>query len=353
MAFKEAKIGALEKEIAGGNIWQEDSQKAQKISQEIADLKRDIEIWKKFENDLTGIEKEVFGLKDFEEKGDEKDAESIAELKSEIEKGLKDFEKSFSKEELKVFFSGVHDKNNALLTIYSGAGGTEAQDWSAMLLRMYSRYAEKAGFGVKVLHIHEGQEAGIKNATIEIKGAYAYGYLKKESGVHRLVRVSPFNAQNLRHTSFALVEVLPEMEEAGAIVVRSEDLRVDTYRSSGPGGQNVNKLETAVRITHIPSGIVVACQSERSQNSNKEQAMKMLLSRIYNVELKKQQKEVQEMRADIQVGEGTAEWGSQIRNYVLHPYKLVKDLRTGIESKNPDEILDGNLEEFIEAELRM
>ncbi|MBM3252609.1 MAG: peptide chain release factor 2, partial [Candidatus Omnitrophica bacterium] len=279
-------------------------------------------------------------------------SDTDSELKKEIEKKYLELEKVISEEELRTFLSEKYDSANALLAIYSGAGGTEAQDWAEMLLRMYLRYGERRGFKAKVLHIHEGQEAGIKNATLEIKGSYAYGILKNESGVHRLVRLSPFNANNLRHTSFALVEVLPELEEMGSIKIRPEDLRIDTYRASGPGGQYVNKTESAIRITHLPSGLAVACQSERSQGANKEQAMKMIVSRLHQLELKKQQKEMATLRADIQTGQGTAEWSSQIRNYVLHPYKLVKDLRTGVESTDPQEVLDGKLDEFIEAEIK-
>jgi peptide chain release factor 2 len=320
-------------------FWQ-NHQTAAKLSQELAELKDDREKWEKIDKDL----KEMSEMLELLQEGED--------LEKEFGKKVKGLEKIIVKEELKIFFSGPYDKNNVLLSIYSGAGGTEAQDWAQMLLRMYLRYGERKGFSVKTLNIHEGQEAGIKNATIEIKGSFAYGTMKGESGVHRLVRLSPFNANNLRHTSFALVEVMPEIEEAGDIVIKPEDLRVDTYRSSGPGGQNVNKVETAVRLTHLPSGLVVACQSERSQSSNREQAMKMLLSRLYQLELKKKQKEVDTLRSGIQSGEGTAEWGSQIRNYVLHPYKLVKDLRTGIESTEPDKVLDGELEEFIQAQIK-
>jgi len=234
-------------------------------------------------------------------------------------------EKIVAQEELKTFLAGKYDSNNALLSIYSGAGGTEAQDWAQMLLRMYQRYADSRGFAVKTLHVHEGAEAGIKNATLEIRGPYAYGYLKGEAGVHRLVRLSPFNANNLRHTSFALVEVLPEFDKM---------------------------VEAAVRVTHIPTGIVVACQVERSQSSNKEKAMAMLYSKLFALELQKKEKETADIRSGIKVSEGTAEWGGQIRNYVLHPYKLVKDLRTGVESSQPDRVLDGELDEFIEAEVR-
>jgi peptide chain release factor 2 len=324
-------------------FWQ-DHEKAGRLSRELAELKEEREKWESIKMELELLAEEVGKSKALLEQDTDKQATA--------EKSLVDLEKLIQKEELKIFFSGPYDKNHVLLSIYSGAGGTEAQDWTEMLLRMYLRFAERRGFKAKVLHIHAGQEAGIKNATVEIRASYAYGYLKGESGVHRLVRLSPFNANNLRHTSFALVEVLPEMEEAIQIEIRPEDLRVDTYRASGPGGQYVNKTESAVRITHLPSGIMAACQSERSQGSNKEQAMKMLLSRIHKRQLKQQQAAVESLRADIQEGEGTAEWGAQIRNYVLHPYKLIKDLRTGVESKNPERVLDGELDEFIDTEVK-
>jgi len=320
-------------------FWQ-DQEKSKKLSQELADLKNERETWEKIKKGLSETTEMVELLE--EEPDFEKD----------VEKKISELEKILAGEELKIFFSGPYDKNSALLTIMSGAGGTEAQDWAEMLLRMYLRYGERRGLNPKVLHVHEGQEAGIKNATIEYGVPYAYGTLKGESGVHRLVRLSPFNANNLRHTSFALVEVLPEIEEAPELKINPTDLRIDTYRSSGPGGQYVNKTESAVRITHIPSGIAVACQSERSQGANKATAMKLLVSRLYQLELKKKEKEIAGLRSDIQVSEGTAEWGAQIRNYVLHPYKLVKDLRTGVESKEPDRVLDGELDEFVEAEIK-
>jgi len=325
--------------MANPDFWK-DQGKAKAVSQELNMVKGEKEKWEKINKELLEI-LEISGL-----------LKNEPDLGKSLEQKYLELEKVISKEELKTFLAGKYEANNALLTIYSGAGGVEAQDWAEMLLRMYLRYGESHGFGVKVLHIHEGQEAGIKNATVEILGSYAYGYLKGEAGVHRLVRLSPFNANNLRHTSFALVEVLPEIEEASEVKIKPEDLRIDTYRSSGPGGQYVNKTESAVRITHLSSGIVVACQSERSQGSNKEQAMKILLSRLYQLELKKKEKEISEIRVGTENGEGTAEWGGQIRNYVLHPYKLVKDLRTGVESKEPDRVLDGGLDEFIEGEIK-
>jgi len=325
--------------MAEPSFWQQ-QEKAKKFNQELSELKQEKERWEEINLELEILREEAA-------KPDETEEKKLQELIKKLEV----LERKIGQEESNAFFSGPYDKNSALLSIYSGAGGTEAQDWAEMLLRMYLRYGEQHGLKPKVLHIHEGQEAGIKNATIEFNAQYGYGTLKGESGVHRLVRLSPFNANNLRHTSFALVEVLPEMEDVEDVKIKPEDLRIDTYRSSGPGGQYVNKTESAVRITHLPTGLMAACQSERSQGANKETAMKMLVSRLYQLELKKQQKEIAGLRADIQTSEGTAEWGSQIRNYVLHPYKLVKDLRTGIESKEPDKVLDGALDEFVEAEI--
>lgn len=342
MARDAKRISEIEELMKDGEFWQ-DHERAGKLSQELAELKEAREKWEEI-----GLAVEILktDIADYEIGADEEKDKKLA-------KEFSDLAKIIAGEEKKTFFAYPYAKNNAILSIYSGAGGTEAQDWAQMLLRMYQRYGERAGFKVKTLHVHEGQEAGIKNATLEFRGVYAYGHLKNESGVHRLVRLSPFNANNLRHTSFALVEVMPEMEDLAAVQIKPEELRVDLFRSSGPGGQNVNKVETAVRITHIPTGIAVAAQSERSQSANKEQAMKILVSKLHQLEEQKKEKEIAGLRADIQSGEGTAEWGSQIRNYVLHPYKLVKDLRSGVESKEPEEVLDGKLEEFIDAEVRI
>jgi len=336
------KIAGIEKQMEDVNFWQ-DHERAGKLSQELAELKENHAKWEEIETAAQLLAMEVA---EYQGEEDETKTKKLA-------KEFGDLEKIVAQEEKKTFFAFPYARNNAILSIYSGAGGTEAQDWAQMLLRMYQRYGERAGFNVKTLHIHEGQEAGIKNATLEFRAPYAYGFLKNESGVHRLVRLSPFNANNLRHTSFALVEVMPEMEGAADVQIKPEELRIDTFRSSGPGGQNVNKVETAVRITHIPTGIAVAAQSERSQSANKEQAMKILVSKLYLLEIQKKEKEIAGLRSGIQSGEGTAEWGGQIRNYVLHPYKLVKDLRTGVESKEPDEVLDGKLDEFIDSEIRL
>lgn len=281
---------------------------------------------------------------------DNEEEKILVDLKNEFQERYASIQKQFNQKKVESFLNGPHDRDNALITIYSGAGGTEAQDWAEMLLRMYYRYAQKVGFKATVLHYHPGQEAGVKNATIKISGRLAYGYLKKEKGTHRLVRVSPFSAQNLRHTSFALVEVLPEIKSLPEIKIKPEDLKIDTYRASGAGGQYVNKTESAIRIRHIPTGIVVECQSERSQGSNREQAMKMLYSRIYQRMEKEKREKIEELKGE-KISEGTAEWGSQIRSYILHPYKLVKDLRTGVESREPEKVLDGELQPFIEAEV--
>jgi len=265
--------------------------------------------------------------------------------------------KEIEKEEIKIFLSGKYDKSNAIMEIFSGAGGIDAQDWATILIRMFERYCERKGFQVKIIHQSFGEAGGpegrigTKSATLEIKGNYAYGFLKKESGVHRLVRQSPFSAKKLRHTSFALIEVLPEIgkKEQEQIKIKDEDLRLDTFRSSGPGGQYVNKRESAVRITHIPTRITVSSQSERLQGLNKDKAMKVLFAKLYQLRKAKKKEELREIKGGIT----SASWGNQIRSYVLHPYKLVKDLRTGIEDSSVEEVLDGNLDQFIEAELKL
>jgi peptide chain release factor 2 len=249
--------------------------------------------------------------------------------------------------ELRRLFSGEADRNNAILTINSGAGGTESQDWAQMLLRMYLRYGESKGWKMDVVDSLPGEEAGIKNATITIEGPYAFGYMKAEVGIHRLVRISPFDAQARRHTSFASVFVYPEVEDDIDIEIKDEDLRVDTYRASGAGGQHVNKTSSAIRLTHLPTGIVVACQNERSQHKNRSTAMKLLRARLYELELDKREAEMDKLHAQ----KKDIAWGSQIRSYVLQPYQLVKDHRTGIEIGKVDAVLDGDLETFIRGYL--
>ena len=269
-------------------------------------------------------------------------------LFEELSKTLSSLETEIESAKLETLLSGKYDNFNAIMTLHAGAGGTEAQDWTEMLFRMYSMYAEKSGFKVKVLDILDGDEAGIKSITFLVSGEYAYGYLKAEKGVHRLVRISPFDANARRHTSFASVEVMPEIDETPDIVIRPEDLKIDTYRSSGAGGQHVNKTESAIRITHIPTGIIVACQTERSQIQNRETAMKMLYSKL----VEKQELEEMEKLSAIRNKIKKIEWGSQIRSYVFCPYTLVKDHRTNFETSDVQGVMDGNIQEFINEYLK-
>jgi len=258
-------------------------------------------------------------------------------------------QKEVEKLDFYTLFNGNYDSNDAIVTIHTGAGGVDAQDWSGMLLRMFMKWAENHKFKVNVLDRVNGTEAGIKNATIEIKGKWAYGHMRAESGVHRLVRLSPFNSDNLRQTSFARVDVAPIIENVAEVEITSDDLRVDTYRASGAGGQHVNTTDSAVRVTHLPSGTVAQCQSERSQSQNKEHAMKMLKARLHKAFLEEQEEKKKELRGEVK----DAQWGSQIRSYVLHPYKMVKDHRTKYETPQVQDVLDGDIDAFITAFLRM
>lgn len=283
------------------------------------------------------------------------DIKELSELEQTDSTSLEKLQKQIEQQEFRIFLSGPYDKNHAIVEIFSGAGGVDAQDWATMLLRMYLKYFSKKGWQVEILHQSFGEgggpegRIGTKSVTMEVKGRYVYGFLKKESGVHRLVRQSPFSAQKLRHTSFAQVQVLPVIEQAeGDLEIKSEDLRVDTFRASGPGGQYVNKTESAIRITHIPSGLVVASQSERSQGRNREHAMKVLYAKLYALRQEQQKKEMKDIKGE----QMTAGFGSQIRSYVLHPYKMVKDLRTQYETSQAEDVLEGNLEAFIQAELK-
>ncbi len=275
---------------------------------------------------------------------DEKDKTSCNHIKAEID-SLKSKVESL---EFKSILSGENDKNNAILSINAGAGGTESCDWANMLLRMYSRWAERKKFKISITDILFGEEAGIKNATLMIQGRFAYGWLKSESGVHRLVRISPFDANKRRHTSFASVEVIPEIQEELKVAIDPADLKIDVYRSSGPGGQSVNTTDSAVRITHIPTGIVVVCQNERSQYQNKQTALKILKARLYELERKKQEEQIKQLSGQKQ----KIEWGSQIRSYIMHPYSMVKDHRTNFQTSNLQAVLDGELDGFMEAYLR-
>ncbi len=275
------------------------------------------------------------------------DEDDLPENIQEYVESAKEFEKKLSALELKTFLSDVDDPRSAILSIHPGAGGTESTDWASMLLRMYMRYADKMGFQTETIDYQPGDEAGIKSATIEIKGDFAYGYLKSESGVHRLVRISPFDANKRRHTSFASVFVFPEIESNIEVDIKDDDIRIDTYRASGAGGQHVNKVSSAVRITHLESGIVVTCQSERSQLKNKESAMKVLRARLYQLYKEKED----EKREKAESEKKKIEWGSQIRSYVFHPYNLVKDHRTDCETSNAEAVMEGDLDEFINAYL--
>ena len=283
-------------------------------------------------------------LADLEELLELEDEGLAEELAAELE-GL---EKELAQLEDRILLSGEYDDRDALLSIHAGAGGTEAQDWAEMLLRMYLRWADQAGYKTQVLDLTPGEEAGIKSVTVEVKGPYAYGYLQSEKGVHRLVRISPFDAAKRRHTSFALVEVMPSVEEDPRIEIRPEDLKIEFFRASGHGGQHVNMTDSAVRITHLPTGIVVSCQNERSQHQNRATAMKILKARLLEHELQRQQEEMRRLKGE----HVSAGWGNQIRSYVLHPYKMVKDLRTGYETSDTQRVLDGDLTPFMEAYLR-
>lgn len=274
--------------------------------------------------------------------------ESDAELQAELEEELQELVKRMSDYELQLLLSEPYDKNNAILELHPGAGGTESQDWGSLLLRMYTRWAEKKGFKVETLDYLPGEEAGIKSVTLSIKGHNAYGYLKAEKGVHRLVRISPFDSSGRRHTSFVSCDVMPELNEDIEIDIRSEDLKIDTYRATGAGGQHINTTDSAVRITHLPTGVVVQCQNERSQIKNREAAMKMLKAKLYQKKIEEQEQELAEIRGEQkEIG-----WGSQIRSYVFHPYSMVKDHRTNTESGNVQGVMDGDLDPFINAYLR-
>jgi peptide chain release factor 2 len=274
--------------------------------------------------------------------------EDDVSLEPEIEQEVKSLQRRFEALELEILLSGPYDRNNAILTLHAGAGGTEAQDWVQMLYRLYIRWGERHGYKVETLDFLPGEEAGIKSATLSFAGENAYGYAKSEKGVHRLVRISPFDASGRRHTSFASVDVIPEVTEDNEITIDTEDLRIDTYRSGGAGGQHVNKTDSAIRITHLPSGVVVQCQSERSQTQNKAAAMRVLQAKLLELKRKEQEAEISEIRGEQQ----EIAWGSQIRSYVFHPYSLVKDHRTNVETGNVSAVMDGEIDAFIAAFLQ-
>ena len=294
-----------------------------------------------YENLETALE----DIKVMIELATEEDDETLV---SEIEELKDNFQAELEKIKIKTLLTGEYDENNAILSIHAGSGGTDAQDWAEILLRMYIRYGEKKGYKVKTLYLQEDTEGGIKAATLLIEGTNAYGYLKNEKGVHRLVRISPFDSSGRRHTSFASVDVMPEIDEDISVEIDPDDLRIDTFRSSGAGGQHVNKTDSAIRITHIPTNIVVSCQNERSQHQNKDMAMKMLMSKLIELKEQEHKENLKELKGDY----SQITWGSQIRSYVFHPYTMVKDHRTGAEVGNVDKVLDGDLDYFINEKLK-
>jgi peptide chain release factor 2 len=333
----EAQVASLEERSAAPGFWDE-PQAAQDVMKRASSMRNSAETWR-------GIEKQVADLLDLV---DLAEGEADAAIAADIDRDTGALETRIDELEFELTFSGPYDDRSAIVAIHAGAGGTESQDWAEMLLRMYLRWCERRGFAAEIIDHTPGEEAGIKSATIEVTGAHAYGYLKSERGVHRLVRLSPFDSENRRHTSFALVEALPEATDAAEVKINPDDLRVDVYRASGHGGQNVQKNSTAIRITHIPSGIVVTCQNERSQHRNRESAMRVLEARLIEMELKKHEEE----RAKIKGEHVSAGWSNQIRSYVLHPYKMVKDHRTGYETSDANLVLDGDLDEVIKAYLK-
>lgn len=331
---KETRMHELEAESVVEGFW-DNQERARGIMQEIGDIKNE-------QTEINELEESLNTLKEFS---------ALEGINDDLESELGKAKKLLRKLEIASYFSGKYDKKNCIFSIHAGQGGTEAMDWASMLYRMYTRYFEKKGWKCEILDMTSGDEAGIKSVVMQVSGQYSYGYLKHEIGAHRLVRQSPFNADNLRQTSFALVEVLPELEEADEadIEIRDEDLDWQFYRSSGKGGQNVNKVSTAVRLKHIPSGIVVTSQTQRHQEQNRANALSQLRAKLW---AKKQEEEAKTLE-NIKGGYTPASWGNQIRSYVLHPYKMIKDLRTGYETSDTDYVLDGGLDEFIEASLKL
>lgn len=333
----QAQVKALEVEMAEPEFWN-NPQHAQAISKQVSDIQAEITTWQNLQHELTGL-LELAELT--EQQPDEM-------IKVELTTKVDQIQQQFSELEFHLLLSGKYDAGSAIVGIHAGAGGVDAQDWAEMLLRMVLRYCERHNFRTTMLHISRGNEAGIKSVILEVEGRYAYGYLKSEHGVHRLVRQSPFNADALRQTSFALIEVLPNVGEMSPIQIKDEDIRVDVYRAGGHGGQGVNTTDSAVRITHLATGIVVTCQNERSQHQNKATAMKILQAKLHKKQLEAEQTEKLKLRGEYT----SAEWGNQIRSYVLHPYKMVKDHRTNYEESDPNAVLDGQIDGFIEAYLR-
>ncbi|WLR50550.1 peptide chain release factor 2 [Bacillus tianshenii] len=334
---KKARIAELEGVMAEPSFW-DDQDSAQKVIGEVNALKDSAHSFQDLQERYENLEVSYELVKE----------EHDEDLRAELEEEIKDLAKGLNQFELNLLLSEPYDKNNAILELHPGAGGTESQDWASMLLRMYSRWGERKGFKVETLDYLPGDEAGVKSVTLLIKGHNAYGYLKAEKGVHRLVRISPFDSSGRRHTSFVSCEVMPEFNDEIEIDIRTEDLKIDTYRASGAGGQHVNTTDSAVRITHTPTNVIVTCQSERSQIKNRDRAMKMLKAKLYQKRIEEQEQELAEIRGEQkEIG-----WGSQIRSYVFHPYSMVKDHRTNVEVGNTQAVMDGDLEMFIDAYLR-
>jgi peptide chain release factor 2 len=336
VSAKTERVAELEAEIADPEFWNR-GDKAQELLRERTQLQKIVEGYESAKGQLDDIEV----LIELGEEGEDQ------ETLDEVNGLLPEIVQQIAQMEFARMLSGEHDPNNATISINAGAGGTEAQDWADMLLRMYLRYCEKKGFKTEFTEYQDGDEAGLKSATFSVTGDYAYGYLKAENGIHRLVRISPFDSNARRHTSFCSVHIFPELDDSIEIEIEDKDLKIDTFRASGAGGQHINKTDSAIRITHMPTGIVVSCQNQRSQHSNKATAMKQLQARLYELETRKKEEEA----ASISEEKKEIGWGSQIRSYVLHPYRMVKDHRTNHETGNTDAVLDGGLDEFIEAYL--
>ena len=334
---KEKRVEELERSMAEPSFW-ENPESASKMQKELGSLKNGMEAFSKLEN----LYEETLMLIDM---ANEDDDESVL---PDVQNDMQEFMETFETMRIQTLLSGPYDHNDAIVTLHSGAGGTEACDWCGMLYRMYSRWIDKQGFSMEVLDLLDGDEAGIKSVTFQVNGENAYGYLKSEMGIHRLVRISPFNAAGKRQTSFVSCDVMPDIEEDVDIEVRDEDIRIDTYRSSGAGGQHINKTSSAIRITHFPTGIVVTCQNERSQFQNKDKAMQMLKARLLMLKMEENREKAADIRGEVkEIG-----WGSQIRSYVFQPYTMVKDLRTGWETGNVQAVMDGDLTPFIDAYLK-